>query len=1684
VTTQLPDKEAVVSEALLAALNLSDGSGGTLGADAGALRISGDGVDSAANNGDVTWDFVLDNALVQYLAEGEVVTAVYRLQVNDGDTTTNQDVTVTLTGVNDASAFSLVDEDSVTADLTETDLEQTTSGTVTVGDVDFTDTVTASITGLSTEGPTHGVDHATLLAMLSINPVSPATLIATDANSASLSWAFDSDGNTFDGLVAGQTLELTYTITVTDNLGTTTTQDVVITLTGSNDVPVLAIAAPGAVAEAADASAQDLELTGNLSIADKDIGDTLTASKADGVVAWSGGELPGGVDLTALIELTALTFGDDVVSNGGTVTIGWTYDPAAVDLDFLAVGETLTVTWPVTVADGQGGSDVENLVITITGSSDAPAIAVGAGNSDAVAIPETDAGLTGSGTLGVVDLDYTNTVSGAVVSVGKSGATGGITSDDAALLGYLSVTEAVIGNAATTGTLAWSFDSNAEAFDYLAHGESLVLAYTVQVTDNSTTPVSDTHVVTVTISGSNDAPVISVDTGDKASDSLTESGSALTSSGTLSVADVDYSNTVGATVHAVQATGTTTGLGSDNDALLAMLSLAGSDSETGIAPVIANNATTGTIAWSFDSASEVFAHLGGGETLTLTYTIRVTDAGTHDPAVTDDQTVTFTISGSNNAPVITATDLAGAVVEDTTSGEPLMLRDNGSISFSDADTSDTSTVTRTFVSASVTTQLPDKETVVREALLAALNLSDGLGGTLGADAGALRISGAGVGSAANNGDVTWDFVLDNALVQYLAAGEVVTAVYRLQVNDGGTTTTEDVTVTVTGVNDAPDLTPGVVSAALSEGRDLDAGNLVASGIIDFVDTDATDRVQASVAVKSVTLGSAATPSEALNTALTGALTLSGDGEGAGANSGTTDWAFALDNDLVRALPVGEVLTAVYTLTFTDDAAGTTTQDVTIEIRPRVATQLVVTEIPQQAAGVGFAVEVTLADELGAPILNTGAAADITLSLKAGNGTLGGTSVGTLAVGESSLTLSGVTYTLAEEDVQLTATATGDGARADGLTGDSNPFDVIAGPAVRVALTGPVSVVAGVASGAITATTYDQHDNVAPVSAETVFSLASDEQAGTAAFAPASGVFNIAAGASAATFTYTNTKVGTGTHILTASRTSGDAVGSDTHNIAVIPAAAVRVAVTGPESTVAGEASEAITLTTYDSFDNVAPVTADTTFSLASSQEVATATFVPVSGALQIDAGNSSASFTYTNTQVGTGAHTLTVARATGNEVGDDTHAIAIVPAAAVSVSLTGPASVVAGVTSGAFTATTYDTYGNVAPVSAETVFSLSSAEQGATAVFDPASETFAIAADASSATFTYSNQKVGSGSHTITAARSSGNDVGSDDHVIAVNPSVPAKIALTGPADIIAGITTATMTVTTLDTYDNPSPVSQNTTFTLSTDQAAASASFDPASGDFTVAGGSSSAQFVYGNTMVGSGLHRLTATRASGDEVGSDNYDLTVFSGVPTKLVFVTQPAEISTAGVAFPQQPVVRFEDDYGNVIINADVPITLTLSTGTGTLSGTVSVDAVSGVAIFDGLSIDLAGSDKVLTASATFITEESEEIYLEQASDTFRIRPSELKRIVILTQPQETVAGTMVVGHPTVQLQDEFENPLEVPHSVTIELIGAELHPDSVITVNSDVQGIAVFDQLRIDHAGTDYTIRFTASPIVD
>src|SRR6185312_10047854 len=401
--------------------------------------------------------------------------------------------------------------------------------------------------------------------------------------------------------------------------------------------------------EAVNASAQDLAaITGNFSVSDLDVGDTLSPSIVGSpVVQLNGGAfvLPAGA--AALTAAGALTL-TGTTSNGSAVNIGYSYDPAAANLDFLRAGDSLTITYTVKVNDGSVDSGTQDVTFTITGTNDAPILS---DTSDPAAVVEAVnasaqdlAAITGN--FSVSDLDVGDTLSPSIVGSPVVQLNGGafvLPAGAAALTaaGALTLTGTTSNGSAVN--IGYSYDPAAANLDFLRAGDSLTITYTVKVNDGSVD--SGTQDVTFTITGTNDAPILS-DTSDPAAvvEAVNASAQDLAAiTGNFSVSDLDVGDTLSPSIvgsPVVQLNGGAFVL----PAGAAALTAAGALTLTGTT----SNGSAVNIGYSYDPAAANLDFLRAGDSLTITYTVKVND-GSVDSGTQD---VTFTITGTNDAPIL------------------------------------------------------------------------------------------------------------------------------------------------------------------------------------------------------------------------------------------------------------------------------------------------------------------------------------------------------------------------------------------------------------------------------------------------------------------------------------------------------------------------------------------------------------------------------------------------------------------------------------------------------------------------------------------------------------------------------------------------------------------------------------------------------------------------------------------------------------------------------------------------------------------------------------------------------------------------------------------------------------------------------------------------------------------------
>ena len=562
------------------------------------------------------------------------------------------------------------------------------------------------------------------------------------------------------GLGVGESLTETFTFSVTDNHGATASNTLTVTVNGTNDLPVLT---------------------------------ATTVNIAEGTAITSGTlPQPTDVDVHDVVSFTPQTnaagaYGTFSVDADGNYS--YVLNTSLPAVQGLGAGESLTDTFTVTVSDNHGGTASASVTMHINGSNDVPTVAAAT-----AAIAEDTASV--SGTLPApVDPDLHDVVS-FVPQAGAVGQYGTLVLD-------------------ASGNYIYTLNNSLPSVQGLGVGESLTDTFTFTVTDNHGGTGSNT--LTVTINGTNDAPVLAATTVNVAEDSTISSGSL------PQPTDVDVHDVVSFTP------------------------LSNAPGSYGTFSVDAD----GKYTYVLNNTLPAVQGLGAGESLTDTFTVTVSD----NHGGSSSTVITVSINGSNDAPTVAAA--TAAIAEDTP------------------------TVSGT-LPAPVDPDLHDVVSFVPQ------TNTPGLYGTFSVDA-----------------DGNYTYTLNNVLpvVQGLGVGESLTETFTFMVTDNhGATATNTLTVTVNGTNDAP--TVAAATAAIAEDTASVSGTLPAP-----VDADIHD-------IATFTPQTNAPGSY-------GTLTLDANG----------NYTYTLNNSLpaVQGLGVGESLTDTFTVTASDGHGGTASNTLTVTI---------------------------------------------------------------------------------------------------------------------------------------------------------------------------------------------------------------------------------------------------------------------------------------------------------------------------------------------------------------------------------------------------------------------------------------------------------------------------------------------------------------------------------------------------------------------------------------------------------------------------------------------------------------------------------------------------------------------------------------------------------------------------------
>jgi VCBS repeat-containing protein len=765
----------------------------------------------------------------------------------------------------------------------------TLTGTMNFTDSDHSDTHTTTATLHSTSVSGGTVIPASSLAHFQAAMTSQ---MVTDSNgSGKIKWTFaDADGD-FDFLSKNQALVLTYDIKVSDNHGGSVIQTVKVTVTGTDDKPVISTTTVATVTEQANHTLSLSTDTVHVALAftDADLantGHTATVLSASATGNTSGIIL-GNAELMSFFDV------DNVVKNAGSSNgvINTTFSAIDLAFDYLAAGEHLNITYVVQLDDHAGGVSTQNVQVTVVGTNDAPFYICGPETEHLTEGQNLDSSgnLHASGDLLFTDIDLsdTHTVSTTVTATRSGG--GAIPLTTAQMLAAFSTALTPDSTGHLIGDVDWHFALQNSASSFLQAGEILTLVYHVAIKDPSL--ASDSQDVTITILGTNHPVVITSGAESASVSELADTtGSAAIDTtttvpaGTLNFTDADTGDTHTVTTTLLSTSGGTVPAATQADLAGAISTTLHDSTGTG----------TGSVDWNFNIADHDLDYLAAGETLTVNYNVKVSDASTNA-----NQTVSVTVTGANDAVTMSSGPGSASVAEqagmngssapDSTSPVP-----TGTLTFTDVDLSDAHSVNVAVSSAiwSGGDFVPSQTLAdLQAALMTTLHDSTGSGA----------------------GGVDWSFSIADKDLDFLSAGQTLTITYDVTVSDGSTSSTQTVTITATGADD-----PLVINSATAEAFDTqfpDAGNVITNGALDLN----TGGDASAVATVTEVNGSAANVgTEVAGTY--GVLLLNADGT----------YTYTA-NSALDALQVGDNPTDQFTFTATDNLSRSVTTTLTFNI---------------------------------------------------------------------------------------------------------------------------------------------------------------------------------------------------------------------------------------------------------------------------------------------------------------------------------------------------------------------------------------------------------------------------------------------------------------------------------------------------------------------------------------------------------------------------------------------------------------------------------------------------------------------------------------------------------------------------------------------------------------------------------
>jgi len=244
--------------------------------------------------------------------------------------------------------------------------------------------------------------------------------------------------------------------------------------------------------------------------------------------------------------------------------------------------------------------------------------------------------------------------------------------------------------------------------------------------------------------------------------------------------------------------------------------------------------------------------------------------------------------------------------------------------------------------------------------------------------------------------------------------------------------------------------------------------------------------------------------------------------------------------------------------------------------------------------------------------------------------------------------------------------------------------------------------------------------------------------------------------------------------------------------------------------------------------------------------------------------------------------------------------------------------------------------------------------------------------------------------------------------------------------------------------------------------------------GTLTVAAVAGVASF--GNLTLDKAAAGYTLAASAAGLTGTTSNAFTVTPGAAAALVISAAPTS-GQSGATLAPQPAVRIVDANGNTVTSSSATVTATLASGAGTLGGTLTAAAVSGVATFTNLAVTGSVGSYTLGFSSPLLT--------GVTSGAIALSAGPAAALVFQVQPTPTAAGSTISPALQVRVVDGAGNLVTTATNTVAVALGANPGPSTLggTTSAAAVAGVATFGNLTLNRAAAGYTLVATAAGLV-